>query len=115
MKIRKELFCSILNRLKGQYEFENKLNKEIREYRERTCTNEFPIGEAFSGLFSEDNSEMLIELLDEIYSSDMVSYWCWELEYGKRYKDGCITETDGTIIDISTPEKLYKYLEEENN
>lgn len=44
---------------------------------------------------------------------DLVSYWCWELEYGKRYKDGCVTEKDGTIIDISTPEKLWKYLEEE--
>lgn len=67
MKIRKELFCSILNRLRGQYELEVKLEKEVREYREKVETDEFPTPSAFSGIFSDDNLEMLVELIDEIY------------------------------------------------
>ena len=45
---------------------------------------------------------------------DIISWWIYDLEYGTEYKDGCITEEDGTIIDVSTAGKLYDYLKENN-
>jgi hypothetical protein len=50
--------------------------------------------------------------------NDMISWWIFELNYGKDYKDGYIQDCDGNNIDISTVEKLYDYLVaemEENN
>lgn len=63
MKIREEIFCSILTRLRSQYEFETKIEREIRDYRERTKTD----GLISNGIFNDDNLEMLVKLLDEVY------------------------------------------------
>lgn len=41
-----------------------------------------------------------------------IEYYCWELNFGKEYKDGCATRKDGTNIDLSDAGKLYDYLNE---
>ena len=38
-----------------------------------------------------------------------ISYFIYELDYGKNYQKGCVTDKDG-VIDISTSEKLYDFL-----
>lgn len=42
-----------------------------------------------------------------------IEYYCWELNFGKKYKDGCATRKDGTNIDLSDAGKLYDYLNED--
>ena len=39
-----------------------------------------------------------------------ISYFIYELDYGRDYEEGCITDQDGNNIDFSTAEKLYDYL-----
>ena len=39
---------------------------------------------------------------------DMIDYFCWELDFGKKWYPGCITEMDGTEIKLSTPEELWE-------
>lgn len=41
-----------------------------------------------------------------------IKYYCWELEFGKKYKDGCATRKDGANIDLRDAGKLYDYLNE---
>ena len=55
---------------------------------------------------------MGIETNDE-YGSD-ISYFIYELDYGKKWTTDSITTSDGESIDISTAEKLYDYLISEN-
>ena len=31
----------------------------------------------------------------------------WEIDFGKEYQEGCITEEDGTPIPLSNAEELY--------
>lgn len=41
-----------------------------------------------------------------------IEYYCWELNFGKDYKEKCATRKDGTNIDLSDASKLYDYLKE---
>lgn len=55
----------------------------------------------------------IMHLMDTVVSvledkDDWVSYWCFQLDYGKKYWDGCVTDQNGNSIDISTPQKLYR-------
>ena len=39
-----------------------------------------------------------------------IEYFIYDLNFGKDYKEGCLTDMNGTPIDISTAEKLYDYI-----
>lgn len=59
-----------------------------------------------------------IKLLEDImgcprdykyYISD-ISYFVYELDFGRNYKDGCIKDKDGNNIKLETPEDLWNVL-----
>ena len=56
------------------------------------------------------HESVVVELLENMFNTDMISYWIYELDYGKEYKDGYVQDGEGNNIDISTAEKLYDYL-----
>lgn len=73
--------------------------------------------------YSRYESKM-VELLEAIMidaKCQWISYFIYELDFGKNYVDGCVSykKDNGGSIDISTPEKLYDFLikniEESNN
>lgn len=47
--------------------------------------------------------------VDDLFGSD-ISYFIYDLEYGKKWTETSITDADGKPIDISTAEKLYDFL-----
>ena len=104
--ISKEKFVSILEEMKELHDIEDKINELGRK-----CSNDSirDFG-FFSYLTCQD--ETLIDLLCTIFKdSDIISWWIYDLDFGRAYKDGCITEDNGnTIIDLSTADKLYDYL-----
>jgi len=65
-----------------------------------------------SGFFIPDVSDTIVELLSASLNddTDMLGYCIFELDFLKHYTDGCVTEEDGTSIDLSTWEKVYDYL-----
>jgi hypothetical protein len=107
--ISKSKFVYIINRLKDydtmQKEIQNIMNSHV-EARESDFTN--------AGGICIGHESVVVDLLKEIFKdeSDIISWWLWELDYGREYSQGCISESDGTDIDLSTPEKLYDYLVE---
>ena len=46
---------------------------------------------------------------------EWIDYFCFELDFGKKWKEGVITEKDGTDIILKTPEDLYNLLEKQIN
>ena len=52
---------------------------------------------------------MLKELVNDEY--DYISYFMWELDFGKDYTDGTITEADGTIIKLENASDLYNLIQ----
>ena len=57
-----------------------------------------------------DITSTLIEVLDEVTGGgDLVSYYAYELDFGREWKADSFSDDNGSI-DISTPEKLYDAL-----
>ena len=57
-------------------------------------------------------SDAFIDLLEYAFGDDtqLISYWIYDLDFGKHYEDGCITGKDGRIIRLKTVEDLYNEL-----
>ncbi len=105
-KISKEEFIRIMKRLEETEMIKNKIDKIIKESTD-CIISDF----TNSGSLMICHEDIVIKLLEIMFDDvDTISWWIYDLEYGKKYEDGCITEKDGTIIDLSTAEKLYDFL-----
>ena len=105
MIISKEKFVEIINRLKSHNELQNKIDdlfKDNIENRERDFMN--------AGSICIGHESVVVYLLERMFDTDMISYFIYELDYGKKYKAGCVLDENINEIDLSTPEKLYDYL-----
>ena len=103
--ISKEKFVEIINRLKNYNELQDKIDelfKDNIENRERDFIN--------AGSICIGHESVVVYLLERIFDTDMISYFIYELDYGKKYKAGCVLDENMNEIDLSTPEKLYDYL-----
>ena len=108
--IDKVKFVGIINDLMEVNDFVNETNDKAKRLNDAIISDFF---NAQSLSISHEN--IVLELLEDMFNDgDIISWWIYDLEYGTKYKDGCITEEDGTIIDVSTAEKLYDYLKENN-
>lgn len=98
----KEEFVKILDNLKETEVFYDKINDVLKNYG------------ADGYIFPPTNIDDVIFLLDKIFEQDRldswISYFVYELEFGKNYEEGTITYQDGTIIDLSNSGKLYDFL-----
>ena len=54
-------------------------------------------------------------ILGEKDKDEWIDYFCFELDFGKKWKEGVITEKDGTDIILKTAEDLYNLLEKQGN
>ena len=103
--ITKEKFCKIINEIKRMHEYEDELYKLGRKY-DNDSEIRFPT--------LEDTVVSLLEYAtccptDEKYGSD-ISYFIYELDFGRDWEPGMIVDREGNDIDFSTAEKLYDYL-----
>ena len=103
--ISKEEFIRIINRLKETDEIKNKVNEIIRN-----STDSMISDYTDAGSLMICHEDIVLKLLEKMFNdTDILSYWLYELDYGKKYKAGCISDENGDI-DIATPDKLYDYL-----
>lgn len=105
MIISKDKFVEIINRLKNYNNLQDKINdlfKENIDNKEMDFMN--------AGSICIGHGSVVVYLLENMFNTDMISYWIYELDYGKEYKDGYVQDGEGNNIDISTVEKLYDYL-----
>ena len=104
--ISKEKFVEIIDKLRKVNDFVNEVNDKAREIREQVNNDWFDGNNLF---ISHENT--VIELLESIFNdTEDISWWVYELDYGRKYQDGCIKDGQGNNIDLSTSEKLYDYL-----
>lgn len=102
----KQEFVKIIGRLQDADELVSKVNQLFRESRENVeC--DFCNGASLQISHESLVVDLLQKLMRDKY--DNISYFIYELDYGKKYEEGAITNEEG-IIDMSTPEALYNYL-----
>lgn len=106
MPLSKKEFVDIITRLQTATELVDKVEELFRQSRDN-LENDFCNG---AGL-QISHEGIVVQLLEKIMgdSCGNISYFIYELDYGKEYTDGCISDDNGTI-DISTVEKLYDFL-----
>ena len=99
MEISKEQFIKVIDRLQKHMQKVDEIEKIL--------------GVVFDFYLLDDTVVELLELLmdvevDETYSSTL-SWWIYELNFGKKWKSDSLI-VDGKSIDLSTAEKLYDFL-----
>lgn len=105
----KSEFVRIINRLRESSELVDKVNELFRNSRDNVDCD-FCNG---AGLQISHES-LVVNLLEKLMRDqyENISYYIYELKYGKQYKPGMITGPEGNI-DLSSPEALYDYLVQE--
>lgn len=108
--ITKKHFVDIINKLKEVNDFVNETNDRARKLSDAVMSDFF---NAQSLSISHEN--IVVELLEDMFNdSDIIGWWLYELDYGRKFKMGDLVD-NGVEIDLSTSEKLYDYLKEKNN
>ena len=99
--ISKELFVETINFMKERNDAVDRINREL--------STEFEYN-TFYPYFRYE--EMLVKVLEAIMhdENDWIRYFIYDGNYGENLKPDSVSEIDGTPIDITTPEKLYKFL-----
>ena len=102
----KEEFVEVINKIQKIIEFDEKLHDLFYGY---GCeAPEFP--DLYDPLLKTLNKMFGLEDEEDKYYISDIDYFCIELDFGKKYHPGCVTEGDGTEVDLSTAEKLYDYI-----
>ena len=103
--ISKEKFVEIINRLRNYNYLQNKIDDLFRDNIDNKEMDFINAGSICIG-----HESVVVYLLERMFDTDMISYFIYELDYGKKYKAGCVLDENMNEIDLSTPEKLYDYL-----
>lgn len=106
--ITKERFVEIIKRLENYNKLQGNINSLFNE-----CIDNKENDFCNASSICIGHESVVVELLENMFDTDMISYWIYELDYGRKYKDGYVLDGEGNIVDLSTLEKLYDYLIEE--
>jgi len=106
MLISKEEFCKIIKRIRDSNDLQDKIQDLFRENIDNQEMDFMNAGSICIG-----HETIVVQLLENIFNdTDTISYWLYELDYGRKYKKGCLIDENGKEIDISTASYLYNYL-----
>ena len=96
----KESFCEVMGNYKSMFNFTDEMNELFDKYK------------IDGNIYPPMCTETVIDLLKFIFNdkNQWISYWIVELDFGKDYEDGWVTQKDGAVIPLKTVEDLYDLL-----
>lgn len=87
--------------------------QKVNDY-SRGLNDFFNKNNAEGWLFHPDCTDTVINLLHHIFggkdADEWISYFCYELDFGRDYHPGSITDADGGEIKMASAEDLYEFL-----
>lgn len=106
----KEEFVSIIDKLRDSSDLVDKINELFQDSRENVeC--DFCNGAGLQISHESTVVFLLRKLLNDAFED--IEYFIYELDYGRKYEPGMITDENSQNIDFSSAEKVYEYLTEE--
>lgn len=102
----KKTFCRTMKKIEDIWHIERQIDGILGAYG-KTYHEDITFGGVCTSLIT-DIIDLLSEILHDKYED--INYFCWELDFGKKWKPGCIKDEKGNDINLSTAEKLYDYL-----
>ena len=107
MNIKFDEFKRFMENIVAFEEIGDKLSAATSDYNKKT--------KDYADLSIPSTTFDTVTLLERVTNdtSSWISYWVYELDCGRKYKNRMITESDGTIIKLATIEDLWKLLKSE--
>ena len=108
MIVNKDKFIKIIGRLNNYSKLQTKISnlfEDLIDNKEQDFCN--------AGSICIGHESVVIDILEDMFETDLISWWIYELNYGKCYIPGCLQKEEaGKIIniDVSTADKLYDVL-----
>ena len=103
----KKMFIETINDIQKQYEHDSK------------CGDAFSVILPEDFITSYDNHYIFNSLLEIIkiafndnHEDSWIDYYIYELDFGKKFKMGMVTDKNNNDCDLSNAETLYKFLKE---
>lgn len=107
--ISKEEFVKIIEKLKIVNDFVEETNSKARKLNDAIISDFFN-----ASSLSVSHENIVLQLLENMFNdTEILSWWLYELDYGRKFELGCIQDANGKDIDLSTADKLYDFLVEE--
>lgn len=98
----RELFIEIINDIQKTYDYQESLNSFLHDHG------------AEGYLFQPDCISATIKLLHYIFkksdSDEWISYFCFDLNFGRKWKSGKVKDENGKDILMDSPGALYDFL-----
>ena len=122
INIGKERFCAILNKMRDQNDLYNEVSDKLSDA-VGLSVNLFPLAPIMDDLIYLLDVAMGTDVEkeadgddDDTYSMTMIEFFVYEADYGRKYKEGLITDELGNSIKLDSAEALYDLLaaEQEN-
>lgn len=101
----RELFIESMNKIKKQYDHDKKCNDAFQVI----LPDDYVIGYA-NYILQNQLIKILKIAMNDNHDGGWIDYYIWELDFGEKYYEGCVTENDGTAIDLSNAGNLWDYL-----
>ena len=102
--ITREYFNEIMENIKNTYKYQEGLN----DYFSKNGVDGY--------IYQPDCIDTTMKLLHNIFGekdiNEWISYFCFELDFGRRYKDGLVKDEFGKNISLATFDDLYTLLTE---
>ena len=106
--ISKELFVKSIDDIEKQVN----RDREISDSLDTVLRDGYNNSVIFSTILINSYIKLLKELTND--EDDNIEYFMWELDFGKKANEYVITEQDGNIVKLLTPELLYDFIEKYN-
>lgn len=100
-------FVDVMNRLREASDLQEQVDKLFRNSREN-IENDFCNAAALQISHESSVVFLLKRIMRDQY--DYIEYFIYELDYGRKYESGMITDENGQDIDIHTPVLLYDFI-----
>lgn len=102
--ITRELFNEIMEEIHQTYKYQEGLN----DYFSKNGVDGY--------IYQPDCIDTTIKILHRLFGekdvNEWISYFCFELDFGKKYKDGMVKDEFGKNIPLATFDDLYTLLTE---
>lgn len=104
MMITYDEFNRYMTVIKDEEELQDKITDAVSDYNKKQKTS------VYLEIPSQDGVivDLLAKILDD--KNEWISYWVYELDCGRRYVDGSVTDKDGGIIKLKTIEDLWNLI-----
>lgn len=100
--ITREFFTEIIEEIQKVYDYQEGLNKYFEKH------------DVDGYIYQPDCMYATIKLLHYIFeekdTDEWISYFCFELNFGKKYKEGSVLDENGKSIPLETIDDLYNLL-----